>query len=165
MLLETAPQRLLLQRVPDLQRVLIEYDRFGRPVFEVYEWDAGVLPTPQDRSPAIWSFEVTYEPGDPQGLRHSIDLPVSFGQVMAFNGHDRSADTVKPGSNLELVLHWRLLAKPERNYSIFAHLLDGESRVVAGYDDTGPLRFASELLDALADMEIPLPAIGVALSL
>jgi hypothetical protein len=135
MLLETPPQHLLLQRVPDLQHILTEHDRFGRPVFEVYEWDTGVIPTPQDRSPAIWSFEVAYEAGDPQGLRHSIALPVSFGQVIAFNGHDRNTDTVEPGGTLELVLHWRLLTRPERNYSIFAHLLDGESLVVAGCDD------------------------------
>ena len=141
MLLETPPEPMLLERVPDLHRVHTEQDRFGRPVFEVYEWSAGRVPLPQDRSPAIWSFEVGYQPGDPQGMRHAVDLPVRFGQVVEFTGHDRSADRVEPGGTLKLVLHWRLLIKPERNYSIFAHLLDAESRIVAEYDDN---RYAAD---------------------
>lgn len=134
LLTENPPQPLLLAQAPDLERVGEGVDRFDRQVFEVYRWDGGALPTPGDRSPAIWSPEVTYQPGDPDGLRHRIDLPVDFGHVMAFVGHDRSADAVAPGGTLELVLHWRLLRKPDRHYSIFAHLLDPQSEIVGEYD-------------------------------
>ncbi|NLE99876.1 MAG: hypothetical protein GX601_02750, partial [Anaerolineales bacterium] len=140
-LLENMPQPHLLERVPDLRRVDTEMDRFGRPVFEVYRWTGGRLPAPHDTTPAIWSFEVRFEPGDPQGLRHEIALPVDFGHVLEFVGHDRSASAVEAGGVLELTLYWRLTTKPEHNYSMFAHLLDAESQVVGEYDDN---RYAAD---------------------
>jgi 4-amino-4-deoxy-L-arabinose transferase-like glycosyltransferase len=138
-LLENPPQPALLSRVPDLRQVETGLDRFGRPVFEVYRWAGGAYPQPSDQSPATWSWEVTFEPGDPQGLRHPIELPVNFGDVMMFLGHDRSADQgtlgqVAPGQTLELVLYWRLLQRPDRHYSIFAHLLDTQGQIVSEYD-------------------------------
>ena len=133
-LLETPPQPALLARAPDLRKVETGYDRFGRPVFEVYRWVDGELPSPSDRSPGIVSWERTFEPGDPYGLRQSIDLPVNFGDVMCFLGHDRSGDEVGPGETLEVVLYWQLLQRPERHYSIFVHLLDAESQIVGEFD-------------------------------
>ena len=133
-LLETPPQPALLARAPDLRRAETGYDRFGRPVFEVYRWTGGELPAPSDRSPGIVSWERTFEPGDPHGLRQLIDLPVNFGDVMRFLGHDRSSDEVSPGETLEVVLYWQLLQRPERHYSIFVHLLDAESQIVGEFD-------------------------------
>lgn len=134
MLLENAPQPALLSRVPDLRRIETAIDRFGRPVFEVYRWEGGRYPQPSDQSPAIWSWEVTFKPGDPDRLRHPIALPVNFGDVMEFIGHTRSAETVAAGETLEVVLYWRLLRRPERHYSIFAHLLDAQGQIVGEYD-------------------------------
>jgi 4-amino-4-deoxy-L-arabinose transferase-like glycosyltransferase len=135
LLLENPPQPALLSRAPGLRKFETGYDRFGRPVFEVYRWGKGsVLPEPSDQSPAIWSWEVAFEPGDPHGMRHSIDLPVNFGDVMLFLGHDRSSDEVGPGETLEVVLYWRLHRKPEQHYSIFAHLLDAQGQIVGEYD-------------------------------
>jgi hypothetical protein len=133
-LLENPPQPALMSRVPDLRRVETGLDRFGRPVFQVYRWAAGAYPAPADQAPAIWSWEVTFKPGDPDHLRHPIDLPVNFGDVMEFVGHDRSAETVGAGETLEVVLYWRLLRRPERHYSIFAHLLDAQGQIVGEYD-------------------------------
>jgi 4-amino-4-deoxy-L-arabinose transferase-like glycosyltransferase len=133
-LLETPPQPALLDRVPDLRKVETGYDRFGRPVFEVYRWEDGAFPSPSDQSPGIVSWERTFEPGDPHGLRWPIDLPVNFGDVMHFLGHDRSADEIGPGGTLEVVLYWRLLQRPERHYSIFVHLLDAGSQIVGEFD-------------------------------
>jgi 4-amino-4-deoxy-L-arabinose transferase-like glycosyltransferase len=134
LLLENPPQPALLERVPDLRQVDTGYDRFGRPVFEVYRWEGGIFPTPADRSPGVASWERTFEPGDPHGLRRPVDLPVNFGDVMLFLGHDRSESEVAPGETLEVVLYWQLLQRPERHYSIFVHLLDAESRVVGEFD-------------------------------
>lgn len=133
-LLENPPQPNLALLAPGLRPVHTGFDRFGRPVFEAYRWTDGAYPVPADRSPAVWSWEVRFELGDPQGLRHAIDLPVNFGDVMAFVGHDRSAETVGPGEQLELILYWRLLQRPARHYSIFAHLLDADSDIVGEYD-------------------------------
>jgi 4-amino-4-deoxy-L-arabinose transferase-like glycosyltransferase len=134
LLLENPPQPALLERVPDLQKVETGYDRFDRPVFEVYRWSGGAYPVPSDRTPALWSWEVTFELGDPHGMRHAIDLPVNFGDVIAFVGHDRSAEAVGAGETLEVVLYWHLLHRPERHYSIFAHLLDAQGQIVGEYD-------------------------------
>ena len=134
LLLENPPQPTLLNRAQGLRRVYTGFDRFDRPVFEVYRWTGDTLPRPSDQSPAVWSWEVTFEPGDPGRLRHPIDLPVNFADVMEFIGHDRSAETVGPGETLELVLYWRLLHKPARHYSIFAHLLDAQGQIVGEYD-------------------------------
>jgi hypothetical protein len=59
---------------------------------------------------------------------------VNFGGVLSFAGHDRSAAIVSPGDTLDLVLYWHLLRRPEQHYSMFAHLLDRESQVVAEHD-------------------------------
>jgi 4-amino-4-deoxy-L-arabinose transferase-like glycosyltransferase len=134
LMVENPPQPALLARVPDLRRVDTGYDRFGRPVFEVYRWESGAFPTPADRSPGIASWERTFEPGDPHGLRRPVDLPVNFGDVMLFLGHDRSESEVAPGETLEVLLYWQLLQRPELHYSIFVHLLDGESRIVGEFD-------------------------------
>jgi 4-amino-4-deoxy-L-arabinose transferase-like glycosyltransferase len=133
-LLETPPQSALLARAPDLRKVEIGYDRFGRPVFEVYRWVGGEIPAPSDQSPGIVSWERTFEPGDPHGLRRPIALPVNFGSAMRFLGHDQSSDEIGPGETLEVVLYWQLLQRPERHYSIFVHLLDAESQIVGEFD-------------------------------
>jgi hypothetical protein len=133
-LLETPPQPALLTRATGLHRVETGYDRFGRPVFEVYHWADGTLPSPDDQSPGIASWERTFEPGDPHGLRQPVDLPANFGGVMRFLGHDRSSSEVGAGETLEVVLYWRLLQRPERHYSIFVHLLDAESQIVGEFD-------------------------------
>ncbi len=134
LLLENPPQPALLSRASDLQPVETHLDRFGRPVFEVYHWPGGPPPTPSDRSPAVWSWEVTFEPGDPQGLRHPIELPVNLGDTLEFLGHDRSAQAVSAGETLDVILYWRLLERPGRHYSIFAHLLDAKGQIVGEHD-------------------------------
>ena len=134
LLLENAPEPALLDLVPDLQLLRTELDRFGRPVLQIYGWAGGALPVPKDRSPAIWSSEVGYEPGDPHGLRHPIDLPARFGDVLALTGHDRTESPVRRGHILGIILQWHLLRRPDRHYSMFVHLLDDQSNVVAEYD-------------------------------
>jgi hypothetical protein len=134
LLLENRPEPALLERVPDLRLSHTELDRFGRPVLQVYEWLQGTEPVPTDRTPAIWSHEVAFEAGDPQGLRHAVDLPANFGDDLAFMGHDRTAESAARGDVVGIVLYWRLLRKPARHYSMFVHLLDDQSKIVAEYD-------------------------------
>lgn len=133
-LTENAPQPQLLQRAKGLAHVSSGRDRFGRSDFEVYRWaEESTPPTPQDQTPAAWSWATTFPPGS-EDLRESIDLPVNFGDVLQFVGHDRSTAVLAPGETLDLVLHWQLLTRPLRPYTFFAHLLNAEGQVVAGYD-------------------------------
>ena len=133
LLAENTPQPLLLARAVGLERVETAVDRFHRPVFDVYQFDGTPQPPPTDQSPAVWSWETRFVPGDPNGLRHPIDLPINFGNTMTFLGHDRT-EASTPGSVLELVLYWTLQPRPDRHYIIFAHLLNADGQVIAGSD-------------------------------
>ncbi len=133
LLLEDPPQPKLLAQVPSLKKVHTAQDRFDRPIFEVYHWQGDTHPAPSDQSQAFWSWATTFDQ-DFDEQRHPIELPVNFGNTMMFLGHDRSAEKVRAGETLELVLYWHLLRRPERHYSIFAHLLDDQSQIVGEYD-------------------------------
>lgn len=134
MLLENTPQEQLLQAVPALEEQHVGYDRFGRPVFVEYRWAGTDWPAPEDTSRAFWSWATTFDPDRVGAELNPIDLPVDFGGILAFKGQTREPEQVQPGGRLQLVLFWELLQRPERQYTFFAHLLDRESRVVAGYD-------------------------------
>lgn len=134
MLLENAPQDMLLQAAPGLEVRHTGYDRFDRPVFVEYWWSANDWPRPRDTSRAFWSWATTFEPDSSGATINEIALPVNFGEILAFQGHTREPERVRPGERLQFVLFWRLLQRPERQYTFFMHLLDRESRVVAGYD-------------------------------
>lgn len=134
---ENAPQQMLLEIASGLEQTATEFDRFGRPVFDSYQWTGGDLPAPVDVSPAVWSWQVAFgEQVDPS-LRHLISLPVSFGQEMAFVGHNRRPQQLRAGDTMEVVLFWRILGRPQRAYTFFVHLLDEESKVIAAYDANG----------------------------
>ena len=70
--------------------------------------------------------------------------------------------SVRPGHALQLNLYWQPLAKIEKDYAIFLHLLDAQGRVVArrdtlirGYDYPTSRWQPGELAIDLADMYIP----------
>jgi len=134
LLAENAPQEWLLAQVPGLQEQMAVNDRFGRPVFTVLTWQGGNYPIPTRQEPPTWSWSTTFGPETLAETSNPITLPVKFDDVMRFLGHDRSAATLEPGDTLELLLYWQLLEKPSRQYTIFAHLLDADGRVVAGFD-------------------------------
>lgn len=164
LLQENRPQPLLLQQVPQMAPVQNGLDRFGRPVFSVYRWEeAWQWPRPPRQDPALWSWEVTFPSGDPQGLRNPIDLPVDFSGVMAFAGHHRSTDSLGAGETLEIVLYWHLLEKPDRPYTIFTHLLSTGGQVLTGYDaNLYPTAFwregGGEMLMSYFPLKIPAEA-------
>ena len=134
LLTENRPQAWLLERAPGLQELEIVDDRFQRPVFTVLNWPGGAYPQPAQHSRATWSWATTFDPQTLDQTENSIALPVQFADVMTFEGYDLSDATLAPGQALELLLHWRLLERPARQYTIFAHLLDGDGQVVSGFD-------------------------------
>jgi 4-amino-4-deoxy-L-arabinose transferase-like glycosyltransferase len=132
-LLENAPQPQLLQKAPNLNRLQRVEDRFGRPVFEVYERPAAPWPEPEVVDTAAWSWATTFEESN-SAMRNVIELPAPFGDVLALEGHNRYSTAATPGATLELVTYWNLLRRPGRQYTFFAHLLNASGEVVAGYD-------------------------------
>ena len=134
LLAENAPQAWLLERANELHPLETVVDRFGRPAFTVLNWQRGAFPQPADVTPPSWSWATSFPATDEGAAKTPIPLPANFGHVMQFLGHDRNATTLEPGDTLELVLHWELLQKPSRQYTIFAHVLDPNGQVVAGFD-------------------------------
>ena len=134
LLAENAPQAWLLDRADGLQRTVVVSDRFDRPVFDILKWPAAPYPLPQELAPPTWSWATTFDPQTLAGTSNPISLPVNFGDILLFLGHDRNASTLEPGDTLELILHWQLLQKPSRQYTFFAHILDIDGQVVAGFD-------------------------------
>lgn len=133
LLRENAPQRQLLEAAPDLQHVDTGYDRFQRPVFDVYQWRNGEWPVAGETETAYWSWAVSFgqESADE---RHAIPLPANFGDVLSLAGYTRRPQAAGPGETLALILFWELQKRPQRHYTFFAHLLDENGQVVAGYD-------------------------------
>ncbi len=134
LLSENAPQPALLARANGLERVETGFDRFGRPVFEVYRWPNAQSPLPGNQSTAFWSWATTFPENGLQSDYNPIDLPANFGDVLEFVGYDGDSAVVRPGDTIELLLHWQLLQKPARQYTFFAHLLNADGQVVAGFD-------------------------------
>jgi 4-amino-4-deoxy-L-arabinose transferase-like glycosyltransferase len=134
LLAENAPQKWLLDRASGLEKTTGIIDRFDRPVFDIFEWHAGPYPEPQELEPPSWSWATTFGPKALAETSNFISLPVNFGDILLFLGHDRNTSTLEPGNTLELILYWQLLQKPSRQYTFFAHLLDVNGKVVAGFD-------------------------------
>ena len=44
----------------------------------------------------------------------------------------------EPGASIQLKLLWRALARPDKDYTVFVHLLDSDGNLVAG-NDSQPL--------------------------
>jgi hypothetical protein len=54
--------------------------------------------------------------------QHSVE--VTLGGRMRLLGYSLAADTVEPGGQLEVTVHWQVLEVMQRDWSIFAHLHD-----------------------------------------
>jgi len=160
LLTENAPQEQLFQRAAGLEKTAGVTDRFGRPVFDILKWSAGPYPQPQEVTNPSWSWATTFDPYTLAETSNPISLPVNFGDILFFLGHDRNASTLEPGDTLELILYWQLLQKPPRQYTFFAHLLDVNGQVVAGFDaNEYPTTFWNEEGGErlLSYMPLPLP--------
>ncbi len=134
MLAENKPQQWLMGQVEDLELIDSADDRFSRPVFKVFHWRSHYYPQPAETAPPTWSWATSFEPQNLAESSTAIPLPINFGSVLQFLGHDRNASSLGPGDTLELILHWQLSEKPSRQYTFFAHLLDVDGGVVAGFD-------------------------------
>ena len=56
-------------------------------------------------------------------------LEVNLGNEVELLGYDLDHTSAKPGESLHLTLYWRALGSVDASYTVFTHLLDGESRI------------------------------------
>jgi len=59
---------------------------------------------------------------------------VNFGHRIALVGYSLDRRVVQPGEAIQLTLYWRSLARMERDYRVFAHVLDSEDGIRAQSD-------------------------------
>jgi 4-amino-4-deoxy-L-arabinose transferase-like glycosyltransferase len=146
---------------------LVEERRFadGELAFSAYELEAremlqAKIEALQRSSSAVWSPEVQFVPGDPQGLRHPIAFPVDFNHQLEFLGYEFADDTLAPGEWAHLTTYWRVLqdvASP-LPLAIFVHLLDSQSTVWGGKDILSVATAGWEAGDIFAQVHrFPLP--------
>lgn len=67
----------------------------------------------------------------------ALPLDADFGRQIRLVGAVTGNDTAHPGDILPLTLYWQAVARPERNYTVFVHLLGQQERVIA-QRDTAP---------------------------
>jgi len=62
----------------------------------------------------------------------------SLSDKVALVGYNLDRTTVRPGDTLKLTLYWKTLGEMDRDYTVFTHLIDGESHIW-GQEDSQPL--------------------------
>jgi hypothetical protein len=77
----------------------------------------------------VLSTNRVFTPPKPKALRSA-----DFEAKIALLGADLPPEPVAPGGVLQIVLYWEALAEMDVPYSVFAHLLGADGRVVAGHD-------------------------------
>jgi hypothetical protein len=66
----------------------------------------------------------------------SVDNPVhiNFDSKIEIVGYELSPRALKPGDRVSLAFYWKALAKMDRSYALFIHLLGGDGQVVGRLD-------------------------------
>ncbi len=62
-----------------------------------------------------------------------LPSPVSFGEMLQLNGVEGPVE-VRAGERVELWLNWRAFRPPDRNYTLFVHLVDEKGQLAAQQD-------------------------------
>jgi hypothetical protein len=62
----------------------------------------------------------------------ALEIPLEEG--ISFVGYDLNPQTLHPGDELEITLHWRASDNPSQDYTVFVHLLDETGEWISGGD-------------------------------
>jgi hypothetical protein len=73
-------------------------------------------------------------PPPSEGEVTPLEAQVSFGDVIRLTGLETDQFTIIAGEPVSLILEWEALSPPNRDYTVFLHLLDENNNIVAGYD-------------------------------
>jgi len=65
-------------------------------------------------------------------------LSANLGGWVHLAGYDLSANTARPGDEVEVTLHWRVTGRPEEDLTVFLQLLDANGAIV-GQGDGPPM--------------------------
>ncbi len=68
----------------------------------------------------------------PFAVQSRRPLDAVFGEQLALTGYQ--ALDLRPGTQAHVLLWWRTLRRPSRNYSAFVHLVDGDGEIITQFD-------------------------------
>jgi hypothetical protein len=107
-----------------------------------------------DDAVKLATIKLVPRPGDtPNSVR------VNFGGQLALMGYDLNSRTVRPGETISVTLYWQSLARQplQKDYLVFAHLVDSTGRVVASNDGspyTQPRRTSRWSMQVMQEMRL-----------
>jgi hypothetical protein len=97
--------------------------------------DQSRLPVNNDDQVVLTHVHTTQRPHDfsPPSTQHLVDA--RFGDHARLLGYDlRGGTNAYPGHPLTLILYWQALGTFDRNYTVFAHLVDANDHIVGQRD-------------------------------
>jgi hypothetical protein len=88
----------------------------------------------------VYYFDETGKPIEVQAdvrtkFDKSLPFPVVFEQPIALDDVEIVQTRIQRGDALIALLYWHASAGIDRNYTVFAHLVDAQGNTIAGYDD------------------------------
>ena len=116
----------------------------------------------------VYHFDETGKPleipADTQtGYETSLPFPVVFEQPIVLDDVEVVQPRVKRGDVLIALMYWHASGDIDRNYTVFAHLVDAKGNIVAGYDDqphkgTTPTSSWTHYAPVVDPIVMPIPA-------
>ena len=87
----------------------------------------------------VYYFESTGKPVEVAVQKDAItratpSLPVAFNGLIRLEGYEITANSLKGGDPLVLLLYWRATQKVEKDYTVFVHLVDDRGEIVGTFD-------------------------------
>ena len=64
----------------------------------------------------------------------SPELPIEFAESIRLENYELTRARVARGEMIGLILYWRAMQRPDKDYTVFVHLTDAEGRMIAGFD-------------------------------
>ncbi len=61
-------------------------------------------------------------------------VTADFGGMIRLTGFGVSSTHIAPGGTLQVALEWQALAQPDRNYTIFTHIVDAQQHIAGQFD-------------------------------
>ena len=125
-----------------LSKLATQYKRLWGVFWQDYFWDPDGIVDDWLRRNTVQFYE-----------RHFLDWirvkgyelrrpgELVFGKAIRLERYEVQPAPAEPGKQLKVILHWRCVATPPRDYHVFVHLVDGDYTFF-GQDDGPPSRTA-----------------------
>lgn len=102
------------------------------PSLTVFEWDPSEI-APTLTEDTLWAAPVEWPPAQAMTEGIPVSTPISFNGPLSFLGYEETED----GQTITLTTYWQVIDKPDRPFSLMAHIVGTEGRPVAIGDGLG----------------------------